>query len=151
MNQIIYISWEPWQCWIWNVLDFNSTLNIGQDNWESVYSRKKAIIKLLVKICKLINRKIQNYRIVLRKKIAACSKFAVTLALNTICYWMHSFGNKIISIFIFWLFDLQIFFTNLKIAFFWLYTDFHLSWTILKVELKSRTFQIQHGQSSYKI
>ena len=36
-------------------------------------------------------------------------------------------------------------------AFFRLYTDFQLSWLILKVELKSRTFQIQHGQDSYKI
>ena len=42
-----------------------------------------------MKICKLINGKIQNYRIVLRKKIAACSKFAVTLAITTICYWMR--------------------------------------------------------------
>ena len=36
------------------------------------------------------------------------------------------------------------------IAFFWLYTDSQLSRPILKVELKSRAFQIQHGQGSYR-
>ena len=58
-----------------------------------------------MKICKLINGKIQNYRIVLRKKIAACSKFAVTLAITTICYWMriHKEKNNIFFDFpIFW-------------------------------------------------
>ena len=58
-----------------------------------------------MKICKLINGKIQNYRIVLRKKIAACSKFAVTLAITTICYWMriHKEKNNICFDFhIFW-------------------------------------------------
>ena len=49
---------------------------------------------MVEKICKLINGKIQNYRIVLRKKIAACSKFAVTLAITTICYWMRIYKEK---------------------------------------------------------
>ena len=103
-----------------------------------------------MKICELINGKIQNYRIVLRKKIAACSKFAVTLAITTICYWMRIHKEKTIFFWIFPFFDFQIFFTNLMLAFFRLYTEFQLSWPILKVELKSMTFQINHGQGSYK-
>ena len=39
----------------------------------------------------------------------------------------------------------------MMIAFFRLYTENQLSWPILKVELNSWPFQIQHGQGSYKI
>ena len=67
----------------------------------------------------------------LMKKIAACSKFAVALTINTIRYRMQYLVGKDyiylhFSIFLFKNFD----------------TDFQLSWTILKVKIKSRTFQI---------
>ena len=38
--------------------------------------------------------KSKNYRIVLRKKIAVCSKFAVTLAITIICYLMRTYKEK---------------------------------------------------------
>ena len=83
-----------------------------------------------------------------KENIAVFSKFPVALTINALCYWIKYFGKKTIFIFIFPFFDLQIFFTNWMIAFFQLYTDFQLSWPILKVELKSRTFQNQHALRS---
>ena len=72
--------------------------------------------------------------------VTANLKHAAFFFLKTIRYfWIFPFINS------------QIFTTNLIIAFFRLYTDSQLSWPILKVELKSRTFQIQHGRGSYKI
>ena len=59
-----------------------------------MYSQKKSIIQLVEKICWWKNGKIQNYWFFLRKKIASCSKFAVALTINTICYRMQYLGGK---------------------------------------------------------
>ena len=66
---------------------------------ENLYKvRKNAIIKLVVKISWWKNGKIQKYWIFLKKKIAACSKFAVALTINTICYRMMYLRKQTIFI-----------------------------------------------------
>ena len=55
---------------------------------------EKSYNQISSEICKLINAKMLNYRFFLRKTIAACSKFAVTVAITTICYWMRIHKEK---------------------------------------------------------